>query len=94
MLERDITQSYVITYTIFSNVKKDNDVPPGPSAPVEDISSGNPSTNMEDCCDNILVCGTTDNHAAVTGTYSLVISFSIFNTFAKFIFFIETISLI
>ena len=28
---------------------------------------------MEDCCDNILVCGTTDNHAAVTGTYSLVI---------------------
>ena len=30
---------------------------------------------MEDCCDNILVCGTTDNHAAVTGTYSLVISF-------------------
>ena len=46
------------------------DVENGPTATVDDITSGHPSTNLEDCCDNILVCGTTDNHIAVTGTYT------------------------
>ena len=47
-----------------------NQVINGPLAPVSDIESGFPTTNMEACCENILVCGTTSDHTAVTGTYS------------------------